>query len=57
MSIATVIVALVVLAAVLYFVRHIRGLFKGTESCCGGSCSGNCMTCHPAPKKDEQKNS
>ncbi|NME27532.1 FeoB-associated Cys-rich membrane protein [Megasphaera hexanoica] len=53
MSIATIIVALVVLAAAFYIGRHIRGLFKGTASCCGGSgsCSGSCPSCSPQSKK------
>ncbi|WP_293998944.1 FeoB-associated Cys-rich membrane protein [uncultured Megasphaera sp.] len=53
MSIATIIVALVVLAAAFYIGRHIRGLFKGTASCCGssGSCSGSCPSCCSHPKK------
>ncbi|HAM04547.1 MULTISPECIES: FeoB-associated Cys-rich membrane protein [unclassified Megasphaera] len=53
MSIATIIVALVVLAAAFYIGRHIRGLFKGTTSCCGssGSCSGSCPSCCSHPEK------
>ncbi len=41
MNITTVIVAIVVLLAVVYLGRHIRGLFKGTTSCCS-SCGGGC---------------
>ena len=45
MSPAIIIVGTVVLIAVIYMVRHVRGLFKGTASCCGNSCSGGCSSC------------
>lgn len=47
MSLAPIIVGIVVIIAIVYTVRHIRGLFKGTSSCCGGGgCSGCCSSCH-----------
>lgn len=42
MSPATIIVAIVVIIAVAYFIRHVRGLFNGTAGCCGG-CSGQLL--------------
>ncbi|WP_289001766.1 FeoB-associated Cys-rich membrane protein [uncultured Megasphaera sp.] len=54
MDITTIIVGIVVLIAAFYIGRHVRGLFKGTASCCGssgGGCSGCSGGCAPKPKK------
>lgn len=53
MTLSNIIIGLVVLAALVYILRHVRGLFKGTASCCGGECSGSCSSCHPAEKKKD----
>ena len=37
MSPATIIVAIVVIIAVAYFIRHVRGLFNGTAGCCAAA--------------------
>ena len=52
MNITTVIVAIVVLLAVVYLGRDIRGLFKGTTSCCS-SCGGGCSC---STTKESKKN-
>ena len=51
MTLSTIIVAVVVLAAAAYILRHVCGLFKGTTGCCSGGCSGSCTSCRTAEKK------
>ena len=38
-------VALLILWAAVYLVRHIRRQLRGECGCCGGSCSGDCASC------------
>ncbi|MCH4188408.1 MAG: FeoB-associated Cys-rich membrane protein [Megasphaera sp.] len=53
MSPALIVVSIVVIIAIVYVVHHVRGLFKGTASCCGdgsGGCAG-CSSCHTLLKE------
>ena len=50
MSPATIIVAIVVIIAVAYFIRHVRGLFNGT-----GGCSGSCSASGQSKTGDKSK--
>ena len=38
-------VALLILWAAVYLVRHIRRQLRGECGCCGGGCSGDCTSC------------
>ena len=55
MSPATIIVGIVILIAVIYMVRHVRGMFNGSSgcSCCdgGGSCCSTRKSKSAAAKK------
>lgn len=56
MSPATIIVAIVVIIAVAYFIRHVRGLFNGTAGCCGGGGgSGSCSASGQSKTGDKSK--
>lgn len=55
MSPATIIVGIVILIAVIYMVRHVRGMFNGSSgcSCCDGG--GSCCSTRKS-KSDSTKN-
>lgn len=55
MTLSNIIIGVAVLAALLYFICRIRKLFRGTASCCGGSCSGSCSSCRPKPAEKAEK--
>lgn len=55
MTLSNIIIAVVVLAAAAYILRHVVGLFKGTKGCCSGGCSGGCPSCCVAEKKSSEK--
>lgn len=51
MTFSNIIIGIVVLAAAVYILRHVVGLFKGTKGCCSGGCSGSCASCQTTEKK------
>lgn len=53
---STVIICLILAAALFFSVRKLWKDKKNGRSCCGGGCSGcsGCASCGPEKKKEEQ---